>query len=185
MLSRRSILFGIGAVTVTPAAALAQAAMPSEAQIQMRLEAAPKLRVAPDKRVTVEQFKRRSELRRAAPSIDIQAINFEFNLARIPSSQYRKVEAIARALDRLRRRRPGAIILLEGHTDAVGSASYNLQLSEERARSLRRLLVRRYGIPPRMLETVGYGEHYLLINTPYEDWRNRRVTLRRIDDYIR
>lgn len=65
MLSRRSILLGIGAAAVTPAAALAQAAMPSEAQIQQRLEAAPTMRVAPNQRVTIEQFKRRSELRRA------------------------------------------------------------------------------------------------------------------------
>ena len=83
------------------------------------------------------------------------------------------------------RRRPGTRILLEGHTDAVGSQDYNLRLSEARAQSLKNLLVRRFRIPSRMLETVGYGEEFLLVQTPYENWENRRVTLRRIDDFVR
>jgi outer membrane protein OmpA-like peptidoglycan-associated protein len=32
---------------------------------------------------------------------------------------------------------------------------------------------------------VGYGEQYLLVNTPYENWENRRVTLRRVDEFLR
>ena len=29
------------------------------------------------------------------------------------------------------------------------------------------------------------GEEYLLVQTEYEDWRNRRVTIRRVTDFIR
>ncbi|WP_265518908.1 OmpA family protein [Nitratireductor luteus] len=185
MLNRRILLLSALAVAAFPAQAPAQAKMPSGAQIQRSLEAAPRMRIQPNNRVTVEQFKRRPDLRRAAPSIDIQAINFGFDSAEIPPSEYREVEQIARALHGILRRRPGTRILLEGHTDAVGSYGYNQQLSERRARSLRRVLVRRFGLPAYALETVGYGEEYLLVQTPYEDWRNRRVTLRRIDDFIR
>ena len=103
---------------------------------------------------------------------------------RIPVSQYRKVEQIAEALERILRRRPGTRILIEGHTDAVGSAAYNLALSERRAESLKRVLVREFDIPRRALETVGYGEEFLLVPTQNENWRNRRVTLRRIDDFL-
>ncbi|TGS08611.1 OmpA family protein, partial [Mesorhizobium sp. M1C.F.Ca.ET.187.01.1.1] len=35
------------------------------------------------------------------------------------------------------------------------------------------------------LETVGYGEEFLLVPTQSENWQNRRVTLRRFDDFIR
>ena len=66
--------------------------MPSADRILRQLEAAPKVRVAPQRRVTVQEFKRRPDLRRAAPSIEIQSINFEFGSAEIPYSQYRKVE---------------------------------------------------------------------------------------------
>ncbi|EKF20987.1 OmpA/MotB domain-containing protein [Nitratireductor pacificus pht-3B] len=173
------------AACFVPGAAAAQSAMPSASQIQRRLEAAPAQRVRPQDRVTVRELKRRPELRRRAPSIDIQAINFAFDSAEIPYSQYRKVEQIADALHALRRRRPGMLVLLEGHTDAVGSFGYNQRLSEQRAASLKRVLAREFGVPSRMMETVGYGEEYLLVPTPNENWRNRRVTLRRIDDFIR
>ncbi|WEX07405.1 OmpA family protein [Chelativorans sp. AA-79] len=188
MLNRRQILFvalASAGATALPGGALAQAEMPSEAQIMRRLDAAPRERIRPEERVTIDQFKRRPDLRRRAPSIDIQAINFAFNSAEIPPSQYPKVDRIAAALRQIARRRPGTRILLEGHTDAVGSYGYNFRLSEERARSLENILVRHFRIPPRMLETVGYGEEFLLVQTPYESWENRRVTLRRIDDFVR
>jgi len=159
--------------------------MPSADRILRQLEAAPTTRVAPQRRVTVQEFKRRPDLRRAAPSIEIQAINFEFGSAEVPSSQYRKVGQIADALKRLIARQPATRILIEGHTDAVGSDASNLALSERRADSLKRVLVRQFGISPRALETVGYGEAYLLVQTPYESWENRRVTLRRVDEFLR
>ena len=158
---------------------------PSANQIQRQLEAAPRVRVAPERRVTIREFKRRPDLRRAAPSIDIQAINFAFGSADIPVSQYRKIENIATAIDRLLDRRPDTRVLIEGHTDAVGSFSSNQILSERRAASLKRTLVREFGIPPHVLETVGYGEEFLLVPTDDENWQNRRVTLRRIDDFVR
>lgn len=159
--------------------------MPSSDRILRQLDAAPSVRVAPQRRVTVQEFKRRPDLRRAAPSIEIQSINFEFGSAEIPFSQYRKVEQIADALKRLLSRRSGTRILIEGHTDAVGSDASNYALSERRAASLKRVLVREFGVPSRALETVGYGEQYLLVPTQYENWENRRVTLRRVDEFLR
>lgn len=168
-----------------PSLAEAQATTPSATQIERQLEAAPKMRVRPEERVTVPELKRRPELRRMAPSIDIQSINFAFGSAEIPFSQYGKVENIAVALERMLRRNPDARVLIEGHTDAVGSAASNQVLSERRAASLRQTLVREFDIPRRALETVGYGEEFLLVPTQNENWRNRRVTLRRIDAFIR
>ena len=110
--------------------------MPSAERILRQLEQQPRMRVAPERRVTVDEFKRRPELRRAAPSIEIQSINFAFGSADIPRSQYRKVEQIANALDRMLRRNPRARVLIEGHTDAVGSDYSNMILSERRAASL-------------------------------------------------
>ena len=42
-----------------------------------------------------------------------------------------------------------------------------------------------FGVQAYALETVGYGEQYLLVPTQYEEWHNRRVTLRRIDEFVR
>lgn len=185
MINRRGLLLGLAAATVAAPALAQSRQMPSAAEIERRLEAAPRMRVPDERRVTVREFKRRPELRRYAPSIDIQSINFAFGSAVIPRSERDKVERIADGLQRVLRRRRGEVFLIEGHTDAVGSYESNQILSEQRAESLKRDLVRYFGIPPRALETVGYGEEYLLVQTEYEDWRNRRVTIRRVTDFIR
>ena len=184
MFTRRQIAAAAIALFAIPGIAVAQDTMPSATQIERQLDAAPRVKLKPNQKVTVREFKRRPELRRMAPSIDIQSINFAFGSAEIPRSQYRKVENIADALEGLLKRRPRAKVLIEGHTDAVGSAASNLALSERRAESLKWTLVREFGIPRRALETVGYGEEFLLVPTQNENWRNRRVTLRRVDDFL-
>lgn len=185
MLNIRSLAIALIALVAVPTFGLAQATTPSAAQIERQLQAAPVKKLAPNQRVTVQEFKRRPDLRRMAPSIDIQSINFAFGSSEIPYSQYAKVENIADALKRILRRDPRARVLIEGHTDAVGSFGSNQALSERRAASLKQTLVREFGIPRYALETVGYGEEFLLVPTQNENWRNRRVTLRRYDSFIR
>lgn len=186
-MQRRTFLTALSAAFAAPLfsnAALAQET-PSAEIILRRLDAAPSRRLRNEERVTVREFKRRPDLRGAAPSINIQSINFAFGSAEIPHSEYRKVRQIARAMEQLLRRRRHAVFLIEGHTDAVGSFESNQILSERRAESLKRVLVQEFLLPARALETVGYGEEYLLVQTQYEEWRNRRVTLRRIDEFVR
>jgi outer membrane protein OmpA-like peptidoglycan-associated protein len=66
---------------------------------------------------------------------------------------------------------------IEGHTDTVGSAALNQNLSERRAASVRDFLVRRYGVNPARVEAVGLGQTQLLVPTPdnVPESRNRRV----------
>ncbi len=183
---RRLFLAALVASIALPGVATAQSRdMPSSDRIMRQLEAEPRTRVSPQRRVTVQEFKRRPDLRRAAPSIEIQSINFATGSAEIPRSQYRKVEQIARALNKITERNRRARFLIEGHTDAVGSDMANLALSERRAASLKQVLVREFGVSPRALETVGYGEEFLVVPTQNEAWQNRRVTLRRVDQFLR
>ncbi|WP_192181188.1 OmpA family protein [Mesorhizobium amorphae] len=185
MLTRRTFAVAMIAAFAMPSLASAQATTPSATTIERQLEAPPRVKLRPNQRVTIREFKRRPDLRRMARSIDIQSINFAFGSAAISSSQYGKIENIANALERILRRDPRARVLIEGHTDAVGSFQSNQILSEQRAASLKRTLVREFGVPGRALDTVGYGEEFLLVPTQNENWRNRRVTLRRFDDFIR
>jgi hypothetical protein len=104
MLNRRNFATALVAAVILPGAAFAQAQTPSAATIQRQLESAPRMRLNQNQRVTVGEFKRRPDLRRAAPSIDIQSINFEFASAEIAPSQYRKVQNIADALNGILRR---------------------------------------------------------------------------------
>lgn len=157
---------------------------PLAAEIERSLSAAPVRKIKKNQRVGRKELRRRKDLRIAAPSIDIQSINFEFASARIPRDQRWKVEEISFAMRRILRRNPDEVFLIEGHTDAVGSRYDNQILSEQRAHSLKRLLSRHFGVDSYALETVGYGEDNLLVQTPYPSRRNRRVTLRRITDFI-
>lgn len=76
------------------------------------------------------------------------------------------------------------MFLIEGHTDAVGSDSYNLALSQKRADAvrdaMRDAMLQYFNIAPENLETIGYGEEFLKIETEEEEQENRRVTIRRI-----
>jgi OOP family OmpA-OmpF porin len=67
--------------------------------------------------------------------------------------------------------------LIEGHTDSTGSAAYNLQLSERRAKAVEKLLVKQYGVEASRLSSAGYGEERPIAdnNTAAGRDANRRV----------
>lgn len=72
---------------------------------------------------------------------------------------------------------PRTNITVEGHTDNRGSESYNLQLSQKRADTVKNILVDKYGMPPSRLRAVGYGEAMPIDTNSTEEGRqnNRRV----------
>ena len=61
-----------------------------------------------------------------------------------------------------------------GHTDTVGSAQSNVELSQRRAASVQRFLVAN-GVPTARLDVVGRGPNDLLPERPGTDPANRRV----------
>jgi OOP family OmpA-OmpF porin len=67
-------------------------------------------------------------------------------------------------------------ISIEGHTDNVGSAKYNKDLSNRRAASVRNWLVQ-HGVDPDRLTSIGYGLERPIADNVTEDGRqeNRRV----------
>ena len=126
-------------VPALPGDAFAQT-MPSASEIIRKLENDPRGRRMDNiRRVSPHVFKKSPQLRRIAPSIDIQAINFAFGSADIPANQRWKIEQIAIAINRILRRNPREVFLIEGHTDAVGSRASNQVLSERRAGASRQM----------------------------------------------
>ncbi len=73
---------------------------------------------------------------------------------------------------------PAPEVLVVGHTDTLGSGSYNDDISMQRARAVRERLVQE-GIDPRRIEAVGRGERELLVPTRDDvaEPRNRRVEI--------
>ncbi len=77
---------------------------------------------------------------------------------------------------------PDKKIRIEGHTDSVGSAAANLQLSARRAESVRQALVS-LGVDDGRFTTVGMGEDFPIASNETEDGRkrNRRVDVILLD----
>lgn len=70
----------------------------------------------------------------------------------------------------------GISFVVEGHTDASGSAVYNYDLSQRRAEAVRDYLVEKHGIDRECLTIRGLGESRPMNGTSPYDAVNRRVT---------
>lgn len=137
-----------------------------------------------ERRYSIEDFERRPELRDAVPRIEIDTIRFGFNESFIREEEIGKLDKVAEIIERILIANPDEVFLIEGHTDASGSDSYNLGLSRQRAAAVKQALVTYYVIPARSIQTVGYGERYLKIPVPGPEAENRRVSVSRITDFL-
>jgi outer membrane protein OmpA-like peptidoglycan-associated protein len=112
----------------------------------------------------------------AAPGVIGFRINFALDSAVIPPSGIAFVERIGE----LMQQEPQLQLRIEGHTDALGSDAYNLDLSKRRAIAVAKYLVEQDGIAPERLVVAGKGKTEPLMEDPY-DPRNRRVQFARVN----
>jgi outer membrane protein OmpA-like peptidoglycan-associated protein len=105
---------------------------------------------------------------------DIPGPNFEFNQARLTSEGRAKVDEAVRVL----RDHQGLRVSVEGHTDSVGTDTYNQRLSERRAQAVADHMIDR-GIAAGRLEVRGFGETRPVADntTAAGRARNRRVEI--------
>ncbi len=111
------------------------------------------------------------------PNIDL-TIDFEFNSARLSSNSLEQLRQLGAALnseDILPYR-----IMVTGHTDAVGSDSYNMNLSSRRARAVVRHLSSQLGVNASRLSSVGMGKRALKLPDDPGNGANRRVEITQI-----
>ncbi|MCF8144275.1 MAG: OmpA family protein [Deltaproteobacteria bacterium] len=99
-------------------------------------------------------------------------ILFEFDKAQLLPGAMNTIYRLAEFLKKYPERK----VIVEGHTDGVGSAEYNLGLSQRRADSVRDALLRS-GIGPDRIISKGYGKDYPVASNDTEAGRqqNRRV----------
>lgn len=110
--------------------------------------------------------------------VRLRGLNFDFDKSDVRPEGAVVLDA---AIEQLRIC-PDISIRIEGHTDAVGTAGYNLGLSERRATSVRRYLVGA-GISGDRLESVGLGKDQPIAPNETAEGRaeNRRVELKPAD----
>jgi outer membrane protein OmpA-like peptidoglycan-associated protein len=147
------------ATTATVTLASSGAPAPAPATRATQVPATPKIApaLAKDKRVAV------------------YGIYFDFASATLKPASTPVLEEIAEAL----KANPDWSLTIEGHTDSVGGAGYNLDLSTRRSAAVEDALVTRYHIAAQRLSTAGYGftRPKASNDTPEGRALNRRVEL--------
>jgi outer membrane protein OmpA-like peptidoglycan-associated protein len=137
-----------------------------------------------DEAYTLRQVRENVAVRDLVRRVDLDSITFETGQATVRRSQVPLLEDIALATLAMIDRDPSTLLLVEGHTDAIGSDIANLALSDRRAETVARILVNFYDVPPENLVIQGYGERFLKIETQAAEEQNRRVTIRNITPLI-
>jgi len=108
----------------------------------------------------------------ALPAVDLE-IYFEYDSAQLSPQALPKLAVLGQALASPALR--GQTFMIAGHTDARGSNGYNQALSERRADTVKNYLVATYGLDPKNLIAIGYGEEQLKFPTNPNADQNRRV----------
>jgi outer membrane protein OmpA-like peptidoglycan-associated protein len=104
--------------------------------------------------------------------IVLRGINFASGQAVIPPSEYPVLDQVVEVL----KANKNVTVEIGGHTDAVGTETYNQGLSERRAQSVRNYLIQR-GISASRLSARGYGEYQPVASNTTREGRsqNRRI----------
>lgn len=118
------------------------------------------------------------------PEPDVQVMNelneysrtvlFDLNKATIREESKETLQSVAEIMQEY----PNVTFYIEGHTDSTGEASYNEQLSKERAQAVKDFLVEQ-GVSEDHLVAEGYGESQPIASNNTREGRqeNRRVEI--------
>ncbi len=153
------------------------AAEVEDEDIERALLAPPRRKIA--RKISVEEIATQPKVRASMTRIEVDTIRFGFNEAFVREEEVDNLDQIASIIERVLKKYPREVFLIEGHTDAVGSDAYNTTLSKARAEAVKKALSTYYIIPSKNLKTVGLGERYLKIPTAEQEQENRRVSISR------
>jgi outer membrane protein OmpA-like peptidoglycan-associated protein len=153
------------------------AAEVDDEDIERAILAPPRKKIT--RRIKVEEIAEQPRIREALTRIEVDTIRFGFNEAFVREEEVDNLDQLASVIERVLKKYPREVFLIEGHTDAVGSDAYNAKLSKARAEAVKKALSTFYIIPAKNLKTVGLGERYLKIPTAEAEAENRRVSISR------
>ena len=111
---------------------------------------------------------------RKGSTIQLRNVFFEFDRADLkPESELELMEVL-----RLLQAHPRWKVEVQGHTDSIGPAEYNQQLSQRRAEAVRQFLIQR-GVKAERISARGYGSSRPIASNTTEEGRalNRRTEI--------
>jgi outer membrane protein OmpA-like peptidoglycan-associated protein len=106
----------------------------------------------------------------------LKGVNFESGKAVLLAGSYKVLDEMSESL----REWPEVTLEIQGHTDNTGVAAKNLELSQQRAETVRQYMIDK-GIAANRLTAVGYGQERPIADNKTKNGRaqNRRVEINR------
>ena len=131
--------------------------------------------------VAMNNLGENADPRDVARALSIQVINFQVDEAVIPDVNKAILDRAAKIIDDV----PDLNLMIIGHTDSQASDSYNMELSRERAESVKEYLVAQ-GVEASKLTTKGMGESDPIADNSTEQgrFRNRRIEFMVNDEMV-
>ncbi len=146
----------------------------------LRAALSAKNEALPDRSFSLNQIRRIDAVRHLVPVIALDAINFRTGSAVIGPDEAQDLADLGKAMRAAIDDDPRQVFLIEGHTDTVGDASYNLALSDRRAESVALALTEYFDVSPANMIVQGYGESDLRVKQAGDLRANRRAAVRNI-----
>jgi outer membrane protein OmpA-like peptidoglycan-associated protein len=129
-------------------------------------------RAVPIKTRSIRLLDNDASPQKAVPAALSLPVRFGFDSADIAASARPQLDALAEGIKLLP---PGSAVVVEGHTDSVGSEEYNQRLSKRRAYAVKEYLVARHGIDAKRLLDTGIGKQQPIMGLAPQAPENRRV----------
>lgn len=105
-----------------------------------------------------------------------ESVKFGFNRSELSTEAKAALDAFAK---KLLAENKNVYVEVQGHTDSIGSAEYNLSLGQARAEAVMRYLNMQHGFPLHRMNAISYGSAKPITDNKSSEARgkNRRVAL--------
>lgn len=107
--------------------------------------------------------------------VRLTGLSFATGKSRVETRYYSFLDNVAEAV----RSFPKVSLVIEGHTDAVGSDAMNMQMSQDRAENVMFYLNSKLSLDSALIQAVGYGESRPIATNETDEGRakNRRIAV--------
>ena len=124
------------------------------------------MKAAPEAAATVEQ----KLIEKGRATIDVK---FDFDKTIVKPIYYKEIEGVTDVLKKY----PDMKIVVEGHTDNIGTEKYNLNLSQRRSNAIKAVMVKKFNIESDRITPKGFGYSRPVADNSTKEGRqiNRRV----------
>jgi len=107
-------------------------------------------------------------------------VEFDFNKSIIKQGYDKDINDLVQVMKDY----PDLNVVIEGHTDNIGTAAYNKKLSQRRAEAVKQYLVEQDGINANRITAVGFGFDRPIATNDTEEGRQKNRRVEAAVDYI-